>query len=287
LVFSMIMHPNSAQFWLTPEQKTFYQINGYLHVSGILSEQEIVQEEPVYTQFINGLIPGVKNDLSDIDGEVGKPMDSYAAVSVMLPSRYNPSWQGNIFELRALHIAQQLEGDDMRMDYDRLIAKKPNRPDAVFHWHQDKNYCSKHGALLATLDDPRAVTVSLALDDTTAENGCISYIPGSHKDQLVRQHYPVVKTGDTDKDRLFIVTKTEINEKIEPVVSVPVRRGDVTIHGDFVVHGSGGNHTNGWRRNYILGFRPKEVIQLQKTKGLDRSLNIPNPISPWMMEVKA
>ena len=32
-------------------------------------------------------------------------------------------------------------------------------------------------------------------------------------------------------------------------------RGDVTVHDEWVVHGSGGNYTDGTRRTYVLAYR--------------------------------
>ena len=44
--------------------------------------------------------------------------------------------QGNLYEQRSASIAEQLCGPHMVMDYDQLLAKPPQKPGAVFHWHQ-------------------------------------------------------------------------------------------------------------------------------------------------------
>lgn len=44
----------------------------------------------------------------------------------------------------------------------------------------------------------------------------------------------------------------------ERVVYVPVRRGDVTVHDERIVHGSDGNtSTTCPRKTYVLAYRPK------------------------------
>jgi len=260
------------KYWLTEEQKLFYKEKGYLHVEGLLSQEELAPLEIIYNKFINDEVPGLGNDLSDITGEKDKSKESFSAISVMLPSKYYGELKGNVYEKRAAHISAQLEGSDMTFDFDRLIAKKPSRPDAVFHWHQDKLYCGKHGGLVNT-DDLRAITVSLAFDQTDSKNGCIHYIPGSHIGNTLRPHVPI-GTVQAQQDLMFAVTKTDIDETREEVVAVPLKKGDATFHGDFVVHGSKGNTTTGWRRNYVLAFRPQALIDLQNEKGLTRSHNV-------------
>ncbi len=48
--------------------------------------------------------------------------------------RYNPQLKGNIYEKRAASISEQLLGPDMVVDYDQLLSKPPNKPDAEFKW---------------------------------------------------------------------------------------------------------------------------------------------------------
>jgi phytanoyl-CoA hydroxylase len=40
----------------------------------------------------------------------------------------------NLYEKRATSITEQLLGSDMVVDYDQLLAKPPNKPDAEFKW---------------------------------------------------------------------------------------------------------------------------------------------------------
>jgi hypothetical protein len=42
--------------------------------------------------------------------------------------------KGNIYEKRAASISEQLLGPDMVVDYDQLLSKPPNKPDAEFKW---------------------------------------------------------------------------------------------------------------------------------------------------------
>jgi phytanoyl-CoA hydroxylase len=56
----------------------------------------------------------------------------------MLPTRYHPPFQNNIFESITADIVKQLHPQiEMVKDYDQLLNKRPGKSDAVFAWHQD------------------------------------------------------------------------------------------------------------------------------------------------------
>lgn len=51
------------------------------------------------------------------------------------------------------------------------------------------------------------------------------------------------------------------------VVYAEIKRGDITVHNERVIHGSGPNTSKGWRRAYVLAFR-QVIIQSNSTKAL-------------------
>jgi len=262
---------SGEQYILTPAQIQSYLENGYLHIPALLTQEELLHFEPVYQKLLEGKVQGVKNDYADSDG-ISKPVQDFKAPSVMQPSKYCPELieLGKPYYNRSVSIAQQLEGTDMNFEYDRIIAKKPEREDAEFKFHQDKYYC-KISCAVETEDD-RALTMFLALDDTTLENGCIQYVPGSHRGKIARKHVPVY---DDQHSQQLMVTQTLVDESKEKIVPVPLKRGDAVVHHHYTVHGSGGNSTKGWRRSFLLGFRPKQVIELAKqleTRSINNNL---------------
>jgi ectoine hydroxylase-related dioxygenase (phytanoyl-CoA dioxygenase family) len=246
---------------VSAEEKQAFLHDGYVHLRGVLSEAELVEIEAVYERFLRGEIAVAGKDLNDMTtGEHGSDPSGYAVVNVMVPRRYYPSWQGNVFERRAASIARQLCGDGMVIDFDQLLAKQPGRADAVFHWHQDQAYW-------IDTDDRRTATVWLAVDDSTIENGCMQFLPGSHRDP-VRPHHPL--HGDRDTSHT-LVTELLPDDVLRPV---PIDRGDVTVHSEGVLHGSGGNASaDSWRRAYIVAFRSESTVQAERALGFTHSHN--------------
>jgi ectoine hydroxylase-related dioxygenase (phytanoyl-CoA dioxygenase family) len=238
-----------------------FRRDGYVHLRGVMAPDEMDDIEAVYDRFLRGDIAVAGKDFNDMTtGEHGTDPSGYAVVNVMLPRRYFPDWQGNVFEQRATSIAEQLCGEGMTIDFDQLLAKSPGRADAVFHGHQDQAYW-------IDTDDRRTATCWLAVDDSTVENGCMQFLPGSHHEP-VRPHRPL--HGDRSSSHT-LVTDLRPADVMRPV---EIGRGDITVHNEGVLHGSGGNTSaNSYRRAYIVALRSESTVAEERRRGFTHSHN--------------
>jgi len=249
------------RYEVTSDERARFERDGYVHLPDVLTEAELAALDPVYDAFMRGEIAVAGRDLSDmVTGEFGTDPSSYRIFNAMLPRRYHPDWQGNVFERVAHSIAEQLCGEGMTLDFDQLLAKQPGREDAVFAWHQDQAYWIH-------TDDRRTATCWLALDDSTIDNGCMQFLPGSHTEP-VRPHRPA---GASREEQHTLVTDLRPDDHLVPV---PIRRGDITVHNEGVLHGSGGNRSAAsWRRAYIAAFRSIETVRRERELGFTHSHN--------------
>jgi phytanoyl-CoA hydroxylase len=252
---------NGGTYNVTEDEKAAFLLQGYVHLEGVLSPEEVDEIETVYNAFLRREIAVVGKDFNDMTtGEYGTDPSGYAIVNVMLPRRYYPQWQGNIFEQRAISIATQLCGEGMVIDFDQLLAKSPRSPDAVFNWHQDQAYW-------IDTDDRRTATCWLAVEDSTTENGCMQFLPGSHLEP-VRPHRPLHEDRSKSHTLLTDLRPGEVMTK------VPIKRGDITVHNEGVLHGSGGNNsTDSHRRAYIVALRSMEAVKGERSLGFTHSHN--------------
>jgi hypothetical protein len=233
---------------------------GFVHLPGVLTEAEVAEIEVVYDRFLRREIEVPGKDYCDMAGDYGRRPEDFSIVNVMLPRRYYPAWQGNVFERRTQDIAGQLLGDGMSIDYDQLLAKQPFKEDAVFAWHQDMAYWPD-------TPDRRTATFWLAIDDSTPENGCMRFVPATAHEAALRPHAPVFG-GRGESHALG----TELRDGDE-VTTVPISRGDCTVHNERVLHGSGGNTTAGFRRAYIVAYRSEDTIRIERELGFTHSHN--------------
>ena len=258
---TVLSRRQGSAYVVTEEEREAFRRDGYVHLRGVLSSDELAGIRGVYDRFLRGEIPVAGKDANDMTtGEHGGVPLTYALANVMLPRRYHPAWVGNVFEQRAASIAEQLCGEGMVVDFDQLLAKQPGRTDAVFGWHQDQAYW-------IDTDDRRTATCWLAVEDSTVENGCMQFLPGSHHEP-VRPHRPL--HGDRGTSHTLV---TDLRPG-DVMVPVPIAAGDITVHNEGVLHGSGGNTTtDSWRRAYIIAFRSVATVAEERRRGFTHSHN--------------
>lgn len=252
---------DQGRYVLTDEARTAFARDGYVHLPGFLSAAEMDAIEATYMRFLRRELPVPGRDYCDMTGDYSRPIEQFAILNVMLPRVYWPAWAGNVYEQRAADVARQLHGDDMVLDYDQLVAKPPKKSDAVFHWHQDQAYWPH-------TPDQRTASFWLALDRCDLDNGCLRFVVGSHKEPALRPHLPLL--GDRDKSHTLVATVDEAKDTIRPA---RLERGDVTVHHERAIHGSGGNTSERWRRGYVVAFRSKDTVARERAMGFTHSHN--------------
>jgi ectoine hydroxylase-related dioxygenase (phytanoyl-CoA dioxygenase family) len=90
------------------------------------------------------------------------------------------------------------------------------------------------------------LTCWIGLDDSTRSNGCVQYIPGSHRWDLL----PITGlAGDMDAIR---ETLTEEQWRAFQPVAIELRRGQCSFHHPLMIHGSRENATDGPRRAAVV-----------------------------------
>jgi hypothetical protein len=251
---------------LSAAQVASYQREGYLVLPDVVAETELLPLETTFQRFIQGRVTGMGRDFCDMSGPYERAFEDFNLINAVLPRRYDASLVGNVFERRALAIARQLIGDDIALDYDQFLAKRPRRAEAVFAWHQDLGYWP------TGTPDTRTVTCSLALDDATLENGCLQVVPGSHQEVQLRAHRPSTWSSSPGLREEAHTLTVELRPT-DAIVSLPVRRGSITVHNERIVHGSPGNTTDGWRRTYVVAFRSQQTVDYERGIGFTHSHN--------------
>lgn len=247
---------------ISPADRLAYHKQGYIRLLDVLTEEEVAAIEQTYDRFANGEIPGMGRDLCDMSGTYHDEFKNFALINAMLPRRYLPSLQGNIYERLSQSIARQLYGDDMGYDYDQFLSKKPGKARAAFAMHQDMGYWP------VGTPDTRTATCSLAITESVRANGCIAFVSGSHKSAKLVPHRPKGSADRSESHTLEIDLPPDT-----PVEHVEVPRGSITVHDEWVVHGSGGNTSDRWRKTYVIAYRSLATIAYERSIGFTHSHN--------------
>lgn len=170
--------------------------------------------------------------------------DYYRAVFTQLSGlrRLNPTVEGLLLDPRLGRLAARLAGvEAVRLWNDQALFKPPfGNPTA---WHFDLPYWS--------FDDRRALTVWVALDAATVENGCMWYVPGSHATARI----DAIPLG-ANLGGLFDVYPEWRQLETVPVELPP---GGAVWHNALIAHGAGANMTSRRRDAMTCAYMPADV----------------------------
>lgn len=234
---------------LTNEQIEFFNANGYLVIENLIPTPQVEIYRDIYNRFLSGEIDTGKNRV-DLGVGLGENTQVENITQIMWPSDFIPELLEMDYHKHGLTVSKSLLGDDIELDFDMLINKAPgtNTPTP---WHQDAAYW-------IDMPDSRAASCWLALDDATIDNGCMWYVPKSHLKPLRPHRHMGVKGG-------ALVCDVDENEG----VPIEIKPGTGIFHHGATLHYSRGNSTASQRRAFILNFRPKAMIDLEREAGFD------------------
>jgi ectoine hydroxylase len=135
---------------------------------------------------------------------------------------------------RLLKPAQELLADDALYVYHTKCNLKTAIDGSVWQWHQDYGTWKKDG-----VPEPMLTTALIMLDEPTAFNGCLYFIPGSHKEGNLEPQFDEAtgyKFWTVPKNQLL-----EIMARSPEPVPITGRPGTVVFFHPNILHASGHN----------------------------------------------
>jgi len=134
--------------------------------------------------------------------------------------------------------ASQLLGGAIRFWHDQLFCKPPQHG-GVVAWHQDYSYWTR--------TQPMAhLSCWIGLDDSSTENGCVHYVPGSHRWDLL----PMTGLANDMKSIEAVLSDAQKSE-FKPV-AIELKAGECSFHHPLMVHGSYENRSGHPRRGSVI-----------------------------------
>ncbi len=133
-------------------------------------------------------------------------------------------------------------GPDIVLFSSHLIAKAQGDGLAV-PWHQDANYWP--------LEPMNVITLWLAIDESTEENGCMQVVPGTH------ERGPIAHVQDEHPETKVLHEKLP-DDAFDPAqaVNCVLQPGDCSFHAPYTIHGSTPNTSPRRRCGYTMRFMP-------------------------------
>lgn len=153
----------------------------------------------------------------------------------------DPFWVHLVSDPGLLDVAEQFVGPDIALFASHYISKPPYEGQPVL-WHQDGSYWP--------LEPMEVVTLWLAVDDSTPENGCMRVIPKSHRLPL-SELQPATAVENVLGSQ---IDPAMVDESL--AVDVALRAGDVSVHHPNIIHGSNANNSAFRRCGLTIRYIP-------------------------------
>ncbi|MFB6136417.1 MAG: phytanoyl-CoA dioxygenase family protein [Halobacteriaceae archaeon] len=226
---------------LTDGQFEQYQREGYVVVEDVLSPAEVtavrerlgeyVRREREGESFERMLEPDAGGG-DDFDRE-GEPVRKFEGVGM---AREDDVFRDLAFHEDVLDVVAQLQGPNLKLLRSAAMLKPP-RVGSEKKFHQDAAYYPIH-----PMDH---VTVWVALDEATEENGCMQVVPGAHTDGLLRHEAVEYETD---------ITLAERDYGPGDAVSLPMEPGSALFQHCLLPHYTAPNESDEWRRAFIVAY---------------------------------
>lgn len=225
------------QFRLSDEQLEFYRENGYLPGVRILSDEQADALCDELSDFFDPNHDGNDlwyeyhtNESDDPDTVLFHSLGAWRIRAGFHDILWHPAF--------TVAASQLLEGA-VRFWHDQLFCK-PAKHGGVVAWHQDYSYWTR--------TKPMAhLTCWIGLDDSTRENGCVHYVPGSHRWDLL----PITGLAG-DMNAIEDVLTEEQWDIFQKPVAVELKKGECVFHHPLMIHGSFENRVDRPRRATVI-----------------------------------
>ena len=236
----LFIAPKTIKEWtryrLTHDQVESFHTNGYLTGIRLLNDEQI---EALRAELAALSDPNHPDNNLFYEFHSNESTDPSTTLFHALGAwRIAPGFHDLLWNPAFLMAAWQLLGGAVRFWHDQLFCK-PAHHGGLVAWHQDYSYWTR--------TQPMAhLSCWIGLDDSTRENGCVHYVPGSHRWDLL----PITGLAN-DMRAIESVLTDEQKSQFKPI-PIELKKGECSFHHPLMIHGSYENKSDRPRRGAVL-----------------------------------
>lgn len=229
--------------YVTEAQARQYREEGYFILPAVLPEEhlQILRDGAQYA--IDTLNARMDAEGVDILG-IATRNKRYFAEQV---SRELPQLRTVLFSEIMADVCRATVGEDAYLFWEQYVIKASD-PDTTFAWHQDSGYVHEnHDAY---------VTLWIALDDIDERNGAVSLLPYSRTG--IRSYIKHIKDPVLNHQVCYFGD--------DPGIPVYVPAGSIVVFSSLVIHRSGANLTDRYRRAFTTSYSHDVIMSADGSK---------------------
>ncbi len=213
---------------LTRAQIQHFNENGFISPLDVFSEAEISQHREYFNQLVEKVL---------VEGGNGYSINGWHTRCAGIHDL--------ITEDRILDYVQDILGENLICWGTHYFCKLAGDEKQV-SWHQDASYWP--------LSPSKTVTVWLAIDDASIENGAMTVIPKSHL------HGQIAFERSAAEEKNVLGQTVHGPEQFgDTPVPFEMKAGQLSLHSDLLLHGSEPNTSDRRRCGLTMRFVPPEV----------------------------
>ena len=209
-----------------------YRDNGFLVPDYRLADRALQRMRTAYDKLLADN-PDIASDFM-----LGPHLEQPGAQGV----RGSRQWLTFATQTEVLDIAEQLVGENLIL-WGTTIFGKPARTGKATPWHQDGDYYP--------ISPLETLTVWVALDDAGPDNGCMRFIPGSHKSRTTFSHHWEEDDGLTINQVCDAQNFDEAS-----AVDLVLEAGQMSFHDVYMIHSSRANTSGKRRAAFVIRIMP-------------------------------
>lgn len=222
---------------LTAAQQEQFERDGFLPYGPIISPGQLETVRARIDVIADGKssVPDerIRFEQAYLDGKLPGVERRDAVWQMMGVAIHDDVFHDLVRHPRILDAIESLLGPDVKYFSDQVLMK-PARHGSAVNWHQDSYYWP--------IEPQNLVTCWLALDDATLENGCMCFIPGTHREG-VKEH----TRNDQRTSKIEGVDTSKL-------VAAPLPAGGCEFHHSLTLHATSENKTPYRRRAIAMTY---------------------------------
>uniref|UniRef100_A0A3Q3WFE8 Phytanoyl-CoA dioxygenase, peroxisomal n=1 Tax=Mola mola TaxID=94237 RepID=A0A3Q3WFE8_MOLML len=224
---------------LTPEQRLSYEQNGYILIKNLVSEEDINRFRYTHTRLCRQEVkaPGLvtMRDLAILKSEF---VPDQRAISKIQDFQEDPELFRYCTLPQILKYVECFTGPNIMAMHTMLINKPPDagKKTSRHPMHQDLHYFPFRPA-------DWIVCAWTAMETVNRQNGCLVVLPGTHTGTLQEHDYPEWEGG---ANKMYHGVRGYDSQ--HPRVHLEMEKGDTVFFHPLLIHGSGMNQTQGFRK---------------------------------------
>ncbi|XP_028397858.1 phytanoyl-CoA dioxygenase, peroxisomal-like [Dendronephthya gigantea] len=236
---------------LNAEQRKFYDENGYLVIRNLVKHEEIQKYRQRFEDVCSGKSPPspgmiIMKDVSIVKSEY---VQGEKAVNKIQDFQLDDTLFSYCTLPEIIKYVECFTGPDIVAAHTMLINKPPDSGAKTSRHplHQDLHYFNFRPA-------DRIVCSWTAMEKVNRQNGCLVVLPGTHKGVLKQHVYPDWQSGVNKM--YYGIHDFDPNQ---PRVHLEMETGDTVFFHPLLIHGSGMNKTQGFRKAISCHYASSHV----------------------------